>query len=82
MCVRVRVRVRVRACACACMHACMHVCSPHNLLSYQNIKKTRPFDWFTNRKIYDSRLRTNLFKEVAEASFYILFDILGRLNFI
>ena len=24
-------------------------------LLYQNIKKTRPFDWFTNRKIYDSR---------------------------
>ena len=29
--------------------------SSHNLLLYQNIKKTRPFDWFTNRKIYDSR---------------------------
>ena len=28
---------------------------PHNLLLYQNIKKTCPFDWFTNRNIYDSR---------------------------
>ena len=27
------------------------------ILLYQNIKKTRPFDWFTNRKIYDSRGR-------------------------
>ena len=29
--------------------------SSHNLLVYQNIKKTRPFNWFTNQKIYDSR---------------------------
>ena len=34
-----------------------HNYSPHNLLLYQNIKKTRPFDWFTNRIIYDSRFQ-------------------------